>query len=208
MAQLNNLLFSVHGLVDKNVELNVQTQLTAIYSRLQEIVTMVNMTKKKESSKSKAEATSLVTSSTAKEDKQGELRMASDEQKITRQLEEYQRALYNKKSETAGQTNSNQNMAKIFGGQLNSSPAEPLKLDINGRNKSCEKSPESVEVSSVLESLRRRSSKDSYQESPPEKRLRASASSHGVMTPGSGADSPQPTSSGRTKSGGKGKILL
>ena len=207
MAQLNNLLFSVHGLTDKTVELNVQTQLTAIYSRLQEIVTMVNMTKKKESTKSKAETSSLVTSSsTAKEDKQGELKMAvSDEQKITRQLEEYQRALYNKKSETAGQTNQNQNMAKIFGGQLNSSPAEPLKLDINGRNKSCEKSPESAEVSSVRESLRRRSSKDSYQESPPEKRLRAS-SSHGVMTPGSGADSPQPTSSGRTKSGGKGKI--
>ena len=35
MAQLNSLLFSVHGLADKQLELSVQTQLAAIYTRLQ-----------------------------------------------------------------------------------------------------------------------------------------------------------------------------
>ena len=35
MAQLNSLLFSVHGLADKQLELSVQTQLAAIYPRLQ-----------------------------------------------------------------------------------------------------------------------------------------------------------------------------
>ena len=40
VAQLNSLLFSVHGLSDKSLELNIQGQLAAIYSRLQEIVAM------------------------------------------------------------------------------------------------------------------------------------------------------------------------
>ena len=35
MAQLNSLLFSVHGLNDKSLELNIQGQLAAIYTRLQ-----------------------------------------------------------------------------------------------------------------------------------------------------------------------------
>ena len=48
MAQLNSLLFSVHGLNDKSLELNIQGQLAAIYTRLQDIVTMINVAKKKE----------------------------------------------------------------------------------------------------------------------------------------------------------------
>ena len=202
VAQLNNLLFSVHGLSDKNIELNVQTQLSAIYSRLQEIVAMVNMSKKKDSTKS--EPVSLVTSSSVKEETKFESKTVTDEQKITRQLEEYQRALYksNKKTESVGQN------YFTAGGQTSS---EPLKLEINAirsNDTAHSQSPESAEVSSVLENLRRRSSRDSYhQESPPEKRLRASSGHNTVLTPGSGSDSPQPTSSGRNKSGGKGKIL-
>jgi len=199
VAQLNNLLFSVHGLSDKNIELNVQTQLSAIYSRLQEIVAMVNMSKKKDSTKS--EPVSLVTSSSVKEETKFESKTVTDEQKITRQLEEYQRALYksNKKTESVGQN------YFTAGGQTSS---EPLKLEINAirsNDTAHSQSPESAEVSSVLENLRRRSSRDSYhQESPPEKRLRASSGHNTVLTPGSGSDSPQPTSSGRNKSGGKG----
>merc|ERR1719336_900693 len=56
VAQLNSLLFSVHGLADKQLELSVQTQLAAIYSRLQEIVAMVAVAKKKETRSGKVVA--------------------------------------------------------------------------------------------------------------------------------------------------------
>jgi len=45
VAQLNALLFSIHGLTDKKVEAKVEVQLSAIFTRLQEIVTLVNITK-------------------------------------------------------------------------------------------------------------------------------------------------------------------
>jgi len=46
VAALNSLLFTLHGLQDKGVEMNVQGQLSAIYTRLQEIVTMIEHAKK------------------------------------------------------------------------------------------------------------------------------------------------------------------
>jgi len=215
VAQLNSLLFSVHGLADKALEINVQNQLAAIYSRLQEIVSTVSMAKKMDSKSSKPE--SLVTSSTPKPREPSHksivdsklIASVTDEQKITKQLEEYQRALLksNQKNET-GQFNSNQSIAKILESQTQNSP-EPLKLDINNR-KSFEdsaaaggESPIEQEATSVLENLRRRASKDSFNESPPEKRMRGPS-----VTPVSTALSPQPTSSGsgsaRNKSSGKG----
>jgi len=48
VAQLNALLFSIHGLTDKNIESKVEVQLAAIYTRLQEIVTLVQITKTKD----------------------------------------------------------------------------------------------------------------------------------------------------------------
>ena len=48
VAQLNALLFSIHGLADKSVENKVDGQLNAIFSRLQEIVTLVNITKQQQ----------------------------------------------------------------------------------------------------------------------------------------------------------------
>ncbi len=48
VAQLNALLFSIHGLTDKAVESKVDGQLSAIFSRLQEIVTLVNITKQQQ----------------------------------------------------------------------------------------------------------------------------------------------------------------
>ena len=225
MAQLNSLLFSVHGLDDPSLELSVQTQLAAIYTRLQEVVAMVSLANKKEVTKVKTEQP-LVTSSTSSKD-QGRGAEAgatgssvTDEQKITKQLEEYQRALYksSQKSEV-GQYNPGQSLAavKLLESQTQNSPEQqpPLKVDVVSR-KSCEDSPSSQsprgEVSSVLENLRRRASRDTgsfsvvERESPPEKRSRRAVAAVGMpVTP---STSPQPTSSGsgRSKSSGKGKI--
>ena len=264
MAQLNSLLFSVHGLADKSLEMNVQTQLAAIYSRLQEIVAMVAVAKKKETRSGKVVAVataeqhcqSLATSvsgSSGKDPSQSHQKQAesirsstnsssiTDEQKITKQLEEYQRALFksNQKTEVGQQQqlNSNQSIAKILGSQTQIS-LEPLKVDTKSR-KSCEDnstttistssssntsssnlsiSPRGEEIStvSVLENLRRRSSRDCYQDSsPPEKRSKCSVGDQ--LRPVVPPTSPQPTSSigagaggsvnSKSKSSGKGKIL-
>lgn len=261
VAQLNSLLFSVHGLADKSLEMNVQTQLAAIYSRLQEIVAMVAVAKKKETRSGKVVATeqpcqSLATSvsgSSGKDPSQSHQKQAesirsstnsssiTDEQKITKQLEEYQRALFksNQKTEVGQQQqlNSNQSIAKILGSQTQIS-LEPLKVDTKSR-KSCEDnstttistssssntsssnlsiSPRGEEIStvSVLENLRRRSSRDCYQDSsPPEKRSKCSVGDQ--LRPVVPPTSPQPTSSigagaggsvnSKSKSSGKGKIL-
>ena len=224
MAQLNSLLFSVHGLDDPSLELSVQTQLAAIYTRLQEVVAMVSLAKKKDVTKVKTEQP-VVTSSTSSKDQgrgaeAGAVSSATDEQKITKQLEEYQRALYksSQKSEV-GQYNPGQSLAaaKLLESQTQNSPEQQpaLKVDVVSR-KSCEDSPSSVsprgEVSSVLENLRRRASRDTgsfsvvERESPPEKRSRRAVAAVGMpVTP---STSPQPTSSGsgRSKSSGKGKI--
>lgn len=45
VAQLNGLLFLVHGLSDHQVEISLQTQLGAIYTRLQELVSIVEQAK-------------------------------------------------------------------------------------------------------------------------------------------------------------------
>ena len=181
---------------------------------------MVSLAKKKDV-KVKTEQP-LVTSSTSSKDQGRQAEAAAslsvssvtDEQKITKQLEEYQRALYksSQKSEI-GQYNPGQSMAaKLLESQTQNSPEQPLKVDVASR-KSCEDSGCSEsprgEVSSVLENLRRRASRDGFSvvESPPEKRSRRAAVAQGVpVTP---ATSPQPTSSGsgRSKSSGKGKIL-
>ena len=45
VAQLNGLLFLVHGLSDPQIELSLQTQLGAIFTRLQELVSIVEQAK-------------------------------------------------------------------------------------------------------------------------------------------------------------------
>ena len=160
MAQLNSLLFSVHGLNDKSLELNIQGQLAAIYTRLQEIVSMINVAKKKEV-KSKSEAEVKQTGPPP-----------SDEQKINKKLEEYQRALY---QSSQPQTSS-----------------QPLKLEVRRRRSG--------------EEARRRTSKEremvAGDSGPQEKKARPNPES------GSRASSPPAASSTKSKSGGKGKILL
>ena len=189
MAQLNSLLFSVHGLNDKSLELNIQGQLAAIYTRLQEIVAMINVAKKKEV-KTKSETISSP-------DNKQPCQPPSDEQKINKKLEEYQRALY-QSSQTSEM--SGQNRLNILATQTSS---QPLKVEVHTR-KSCDEGPVPGLGS---HHARRRTSKDRQMLTgdagpPTEKKARSNQEN------GSRANSPQPTSSTKSKSGGKGKILL
>jgi len=113
VAQLNSLLFSISGIQDKNTEMNVQGQLAAIYTRLQEIVAMVQMAKKKPSVSTTSiaqnktpvpEVSPKVSGApiTATVDSLGYGKQVldvvtsskqRDEQNIAKQLEEYQKAM-------------------------------------------------------------------------------------------------------------------
>ena len=187
VAQLNSLLFSVHGLSDKSLELNIQGQLAAIYTRLQEIVAMINVAKKKE--------TKTKVGSSSPTDSAG--RPVSDEQKITKKLEEYQRALY-QSSQTSDL--SGPSLVNILGSQSQTS-SQPLKLEVS-RRRSMEESPGQA---LTPHHNRRRSSKDkeilAVDGSPPEKKVRPSEEA-GARSP---QPQPQPPSSTKTKSSGKGK---
>ena len=181
MAQLNSLLFSVHGLSDKSLELNIQGQLAAIYSRLQEIVAMINVAKKKES-KTKVGGSSPV----------------SDEQKINKKLEEYQRALYqsSQTSDLAGAS-----LVNILGSQSQTS-SQPLKLEVS--RASVEEAPGPAVTP---HHHRRRSSKEkeilAVDGCPPEKKVRSSQDPARSPQP-----QPPPPSSTKTKSSGKGKNAI
>ena len=117
VAQLNGLLFLVHGLNNSTIELNLQQQLIAIYTRLQEVVAMVeqaknqqqeNGTKKNELIIStpkqgkhggNANVTTINTTSNINNEMiQKELEKIKDsklkeEEKIAKHIQEYQRQL-------------------------------------------------------------------------------------------------------------------
>merc|ERR1719203_547026 len=92
---------------------------------------MINVAKKKEV-KTKQESLSCLSSSSP-DPGQAQCQQVSDEQKINKKLEEYQRALYqsSQSSEMSGQS-----MVNILGTQTQTS-SQPLKLDVPTR-KSCE----------------------------------------------------------------------
>jgi len=215
VAQLNSLLFSVHGITDKNIEMNVQGQLAAIYTRLQEIVTMITLSKKKEI---KTNSKSLSDQPLSKSDLQKQLEIVTstkekEEQKIAKQLEEYQKALMKSKTKVINiQKNDNvfnkfppnNSVTNILRNQTPIS-SESLIVDIPSNKPQEEiQPPETVEYHEVESSSpdgRRRLSKDSFPDSPPEKRSRLTLESSSV----SGAPcSTSPQSISRSKSGGKG----
>ena len=89
---LNGLLFHQHNLNNPSVELNVHTQLGAIYQRLQEVVVMVEQAKKQQ------EATVNLLKSSAAVSAAAGLSGKTDadsktEEKIAKHIHEYQRAL-------------------------------------------------------------------------------------------------------------------
>ena len=81
VAQLNGLLFLVHSLNNPQVEVNLQTNLTAIYARLQEIVAMV------EQAKSQQEAANSLVSNNTNGMVGGKTALTDPKSEITRQLE-------------------------------------------------------------------------------------------------------------------------
>jgi len=210
VAQLNSLLFSVHGIADKNIEMNVQGQLAAIYTRLQEIVTMITLSKKKEI---KSTGKSLSDQQVSKSDLQKQLEIVTstkekEEKKITKQLEEYQKAMVQSKTKVISIKNNenifnkfspNSSVANILRNQTPIS-TESLRLDIpSNKSQNDAHSPESteyLEVGSSSPNTRRRLSKDSVLDSPPEKRSRMSLE----VQPGS----TSPMTVSRSKSSGKG----
>ena len=91
VAQLNGLLFLVHGLNQPPIELNLQSQLVAIYTRLQEVVAMVEAAKKQEEENKGIQKTL---------EKMKENKM-KEEESIAKQLQDYQRALLQQHQEAA-----------------------------------------------------------------------------------------------------------
>ena len=90
---LNGLLFHQHNLNNPSVELNVHTQLGAIYQRLQEVVVMVEQAKKQQEAtvnllKSSAAVSAAAGLSSGKTDAD-----SKTEEKIAKHIHEYQRAL-------------------------------------------------------------------------------------------------------------------
>ena len=82
---LNGLLFHQHNLNNPSVEMNVHTQLGAIYTRLQEVVVMVEQAKKiQQETKAKAQE---------QQEKHLKDSKAKEEEKIAKHIHEYQRAL-------------------------------------------------------------------------------------------------------------------
>lgn len=167
VAQLNALLFSIHGLTDKNIEAKVEGQLAAIFTRLQEIVALVQLTKG------------------AGKEVNGT--QESEEQKLSRQLEEFQHSV-----NSSGK-----------GGKSSSSlsPVENTKLDLGSAGQKRLVPPfskEFVSDSTPQHSRKSTSSRDSnYAEtSPPEKRVK--------MSPDDCSSSSSSAPPRKTSKGGKG----
>lgn len=88
---LNGLLFHQHNLNNHTVEMNVHTQLGAIYTRLQEVVVMVEQAKKQQEAAKLAAAT--VAAVAKKEEKHLKDTKLKEEEKIAKHIHEYQRLL-------------------------------------------------------------------------------------------------------------------
>merc|ERR1719278_1163963 len=195
VAALNSLLFTLHGLQDKGVEMNVQGQLSAIYTRLQEIVTMIEHAKKEPARTAKAKDPAS-TPSHSELHKQLELVTSTkeaEEQRIGAQLEEYQRAI-------AGTTS-----ATCF---PQYPPASPLSSSML-RKQQKPAAPEVTESKADVVDVQpatgteptpdsRRGSRDSADEGPADKRMRIEETSSPVSSP------PSNTRGARTGKGGKG----
>ena len=178
VAQLNALLFSIHGLTDKGIEAKVEGQLAAIFTRLQEIVTLVQITKQGK----EAEKVTIHSSGEVKE-----------EHNMSRPLEEYQKSL---------------RITSSGGGKMISSSVSPvdhskMELCVSGEPQQLQLrlgTPYSKEYS-ISDSTQQRkplTARDmSYSDtSPPEKRLK--------MSPDDCSSSSSPAPAKRTSKGGKG----
>ena len=189
--------------VQQNIEMNVQGQLAAIYTRLQEIVSMINIAKKKDhkiGGKTGGGADPAAVQQLSKSDLQKQLETVTavkekEEQKIAQQLEEYQKALL--QSQKPGSTladaasynkyPTNTSRVNILGNPTQSFP-ESLKVEIPTK-KGCEVGPVG-ELPRTQEAgagspggAVRRPSRESP-DSPPDKRCRVGRERRGSGSPG------------------------
>ena len=143
---LNGLLFHQHNLNNSAVEMNVQTQLGAIYTRLQEVVVMVEQAKKQQeaavsaaasvaaikATNSEAVAASAGSNGLKKDQLEKHLKdtqKQKEEEKIAKHIQEYQRALL-KQHEHQQLSKKENGMATILdvvgtNGSLITQPLEP-----------------------------------------------------------------------------------
>jgi hypothetical protein len=159
---LNGLLFHQHNLNNATVELNLQTQLSAIYTRLQEVVAMVEQAKKLQETKS---------TGSKKEDKHLKDTKQKEEDKIAKHIQEYQRALL--KQHEAGKEAAD-SMASL----LKKQPHLEAVIQQQQQQVDVVDSMEDAESAAAMKSRRRgRPPKNSNLDlsySPPEKRSRPS----------------------------------
>ena len=198
VAALNSLLFTLHGLQDKGVEMNVQGQLSAIYTRLQEIVTMIEHAKKQEPVRAAAAKEPTSTPSHSELHKQLELVTSTkeaEEQRIEAQLEEYQRAI-------AGTTS-----ATCFPQYPPASPLSSSMLRKQQKAAAPEVTESKADVMDVQQqpakgteptAESRRGSRDSADEGPADKRIRVEEASSPASSP------PSASRGARSGKGGKG----
>ena len=198
VAALNSLLFTLHGLQDKGVEMNVQGQLSAIYTRLQEIVTMIEHAKKEPTARVATTKDPASPPSQSELHKQLELVTSTkeaEEQRIGAQLEEYQRAI-------AGSATS----ATCFPQYPPASPLSSNMLRKQQKPSAPEVTESKVEVVDVQPatgttepaSESRRVSRDSADEGPADKRMRVEEASSPASSP------PSASRGARGGKGGKG----
>jgi len=223
VAQLNGLLFMVHGLTDKTIEVNIQGQLAAIYTRLQEIVAMVDLTKQKDSKNESKDPEESSCQSPQLLQKTHNLNPKSEfvkgvkqkeEESITRQLEEYQKALVHSQTPEESQllVGSFGNGAVSSSALNNQNGADTVKPNANPTglvlsSVDTDDSPadsSSISASAAARRRRGRPPKDNISpyESPPDKRSRESPEiiNNAGSTPTSTSLAPRPKSG----KGGKG----
>lgn len=193
VAQLNSLLFTVHGVQDKGVEMNVQGQLGAIYTRLQEIVTMIQHAKKPSRPVNPKETVLPSQSELKKQLEMVTSTKEAEEQRIGQQLEEYQRAL-------AGTTTAAMFPQYSPASPISSSVATMLRKQkpVVAEVKETKEPVIEVQQAATEESTSRRGSRDSLEDGPPEKRVRVDEA------PSPGSSPPSSSRGGRGGKGGKG----
>ena len=84
VSQLNGLLFLVHGINSPAMEMNLQTQLTAIHTRLQDIVAMVEHAKKSDPE---------LNGDSQRNTQSTNVKQKEEEKIVAKHIQDYQRAL-------------------------------------------------------------------------------------------------------------------
>ncbi len=167
VSQLNGLLFLVHGINSSSMEMNLQTQLTAIHTRLQDIVSMVEHAKKSDPDL-KGDGKSSKENHKQKE----------EEKIVAKHIQDYQRALLKQHEDNTKVNNGVQQQQ-----QHNNNSKNNLVVDLpEGSPSDSMEMQEAESTSGYLSAAARRrrgrppkNSNLDLSYSPPEKQMRSSS---------------------------------